>query len=118
MAQIFNKWSSPQPDVAEKIEGESLTQPDMCLSVSEIFQQFVLTGQTGDASIREPLYPENDGEELICLEDLDLIELAELRDEISQRIEDSKKESTSEPTPEPIPEPTPEPISEPTEEAK
>jgi hypothetical protein len=35
MAQIFNKWSSPQPDVAEKIEGESLTQPDMCLTVSE-----------------------------------------------------------------------------------
>jgi hypothetical protein len=112
MAKIFNKWSSPQPDVAEKIEGESLTQPDMCLTVSEIFQQFVLTGQTGDAEIREPLYPENDGEELICLEDLDLIELAELRDEINQRIEDSKKEPTPELTPEPIPEPTPEPTKE------
>lgn len=117
MAKIFNKWSSPQPDVAEKIEGESLTQPDMCLTVSEIFQQFVLTGQAGDANVRDPLYPENDGEELICLEDLDLIELAELRDEINQRLENSNKptpESTSEPTPESTSEST----SESTEEAK
>jgi hypothetical protein len=55
---IRNKWidNLPISEVAEPILGESMTLPDQCMSVQEIFQRFAIGQGLESTDCREPVY--------------------------------------------------------------
>lgn len=55
---ILNKWKDNLPisEVAEPVLGESMTLPDQCMSVQEIFQRFAIGQSLEMTDYRNPVY--------------------------------------------------------------
>ena len=55
---IRNKWINniPISEVAEPVLGESMTLPDQCMSVQEIFQRFAIGQNLEMTDCRQPVY--------------------------------------------------------------
>ena len=55
---IRNKWidNIPISEVAEPVLGESMTLPDQCMSVQEIFQRFAIGQNLEMTDCRNPAY--------------------------------------------------------------
>lgn len=55
---IRNKWKDNLPisEVAEPVLGESMTLPDQCMSVQEIFQRFAIGQNLEMPDCRNPVY--------------------------------------------------------------
>lgn len=55
---IRNKWKDnlPMSEVAEPVLGESMTLPDQCMSVQEIFQRFAIGQNLEMTDCRNPVY--------------------------------------------------------------
>lgn len=55
---LRNKWKDNLPisEVAEPVLGESMTLPDQCMSVQEIFQRFAIGQNLETTDCRNPVY--------------------------------------------------------------
>lgn len=56
--KLRNKWidNLPISEVAEPVLGESMTLPDQCMSVQEIFQRFAIGQNLEMTDCRNPVY--------------------------------------------------------------
>lgn len=70
---ILNKWKDNLPisEVAEPVLGESMTLPDQCMSVQEIFQRFAINQNLEIVDYRQPVYGD-------VMEDYEFDELHEM----------------------------------------
>ena len=88
---IRNKWKDNLPisEVAEPVLGESMTLPDQCMSIQEIFQRFAIGQNLEITDCRNPVYGD-------VMEDYEFDELHEMvpKRDVDEVFDPEDKESS------------------------